>query len=165
MKLVREKRIEYIGDSYKDGYLKGAFLVIGATDRPEVNRRIFEDARKEGILVNIVDEPSRCDFIVPSIVERGDLTIAVSTGGKSPALSRRVREDLENRYGPEYGVLLRIMGKVREKVLERGEVSEANRRIFEGLLESPLLACIREKRWADVQGLIREYVGEDIPLD
>lgn len=165
MKLVREKRIEYIGDSYKDGYLKGAFFVIGATDRPEVNRRIFEDARKEGILVNIVDEPSRCDFIVPSIVERGDLTIAVSTGGKSPALSRRIREDLENRYGPEYGVLLRIMGKVREKVLERGEVSEANRRIFDGLLESPLLACIREKRWADVQGLIREYVGEDIPLD
>jgi len=165
MKLSREKRIAYLGDGYEARHLKGAFLVIGATDRPEVNRRIFEDARQEGILVNIVDEPSLCDFIIPAVFQREDLTVAVSTGGKSPALARRIREDLEGRYGPEYGVLLRIMGKIRKKVLEKREGSEANRRIFEDLLESPLLARIREERWEDVRILIREYVGEDIPLD
>lgn len=163
--LVQEKRIEHLGGPYEDRYLEGAFLVIGATDRPEVNRRIFEDARKRGVLVNIVDEPSRCDFIVPAVFNRGDLTVAVSTGGRSPALARRIREELEERYGPEYGTLLRIMGNIRRKILEKGAGPEANRLIFEDLLDAPLLACIREKRWEEARELIRERVGEDIPLD
>jgi len=163
--LVQEKRIEHLGGPYEDCYLEGAFMVIGATDRPEINRRIFEDARKRGVLVNIVDEPSRCDFIVPAVFNRGDLSVAVSTGGRSPALARRIREELEERYGPEYGTLLRIMGKIRRKILEKGAGPEANRRIFEDLLDAPLLACIREERWDEVRELIRERVGEDIPLD
>ncbi len=67
-----------------------------------VNGRIARDARALGIPVNIVDDPARCDFILPSVVERGDLLIAVSTGGKSPALAKKLRKELEDAYGPEY---------------------------------------------------------------
>ena len=74
-------------------------LVIGATDDENVNGQIAKNARARGIPVNIVDDPAGCDFILPSVVERGDLLIAVSTGGKSPALARKVREELEEAYG------------------------------------------------------------------
>lgn len=158
-------RIGWIGTPYEDRFLEGAFLAIGATDRPEVNRRVYEDARQRGVLVNVVDVPACCDFIVPSVVRRGDLTLAVSTGGRSPALAKRIREDLEARYGSEYADFLRVMGKIREKVVGEGKGSESNRLVFEEILRSPLLECIREGRWEDARKLVREYVGKDIPLD
>lgn len=158
-------RIGWIEAPYEDRFLEGAFLAIGATDRTEVNRRVYEDARKRGILVNVVDVPACCDFIVPSVVRRGDLTVAVSTGGRSPALAKKIREDLETRYGPEYSDFLRIMGKIREKIVGSGQGSESNRRVFEEILRSPLLECIREGRWDDARKLVREYAGEDVSLD
>jgi precorrin-2 dehydrogenase/sirohydrochlorin ferrochelatase len=158
-------RIGWIEAPYEDRFLEGAFLAIGATDRTDVNRRMYEDARRRGILVNVVDVPACCDFIVPSVVRRGDLTVAVSTGGRSPALAKKIREDLETRYGPEYSDFLRIMGKIREKIVGSGKGSESNRRVFEEILRSPLLECIREGRWDDARKLVREYVGEDVSLD
>jgi precorrin-2 dehydrogenase/sirohydrochlorin ferrochelatase len=164
-KMADSGRIGWIEAPYEDRFLEGSFLAIGATDRPEVNRRVYEDARQRGVLVNVVDVPACCDFIVPSVVRRGDLTVAVSTGGRSPALAKKIREDLEARYGPEYADFLRIMGRIREKVIGSGQGSEANRRVFEEILRSPLLECIREGRWEDARKLVREYAGEDVPLD
>ena len=114
--------------------------------------------------MNIVDEPERCDFILPSIVERGDLSIAISTGGKSPALAKQLRQELEDIFGEEYDIYLRIMGEIREIVLARGRPSAENRVIFEALVQSDLLSFIHGKNWDAAQKIINEIVHEPIEL-
>jgi len=106
---------------YEERDLEGMFLAIAATDDPEVNRRVSEDARRLGVPVNVVDSLEASDFIVPSVVRRGDLVIAISTSGHSPALARRLREDLEARYGEEYARLLALVSRVRRRLIAAGE--------------------------------------------
>jgi precorrin-2 dehydrogenase / sirohydrochlorin ferrochelatase len=154
--LAGEGRIVHRAADYHEDQLRGAFLVIGATDSGTVNERIARDARLQGIPVNIVDDPARCDFLLPSIVVRGDLAIAVSTGGKSPALAKKLRKELEAAYGPEYAKLLDILGALREKVVARGRPSAENRELFEAVVSSDILDHIRAGRWERVEGLIRE---------
>lgn len=107
-------RIKYISRRYKKGDLKNAFLVIAATDSGETNKRISEDAP---YLVNIVDMPLLCNFIAPSVVRRGPLTIAVSTSGISPSLARTIRKELEGLYGREFVKHLNYIKKMRVKAL------------------------------------------------
>lgn len=140
----KARKIDHIDTAYQKRVLHGAFMVIGATDCDDVNAQISQDALSLGILVNIVDDPERCSFILPSLVQQGDLSIAVSTGGKSPALARKIKEDLQQQYGPEFKVLLEIMGSLRNKVLAQGRASEANKAVFEALVRSDLLQAIRD---------------------
>ena len=156
--------IAHIDGQYAAEHIASAFIVIGATDSRKVNEQIFRDARARHVLVNIVDEPERCDFILPSIVERGDLAVAVSTGGKSPALAKRLRRELEQIFGTEYEIYLNIMGQIRETVLARGKSSDQNRQIFELLVQSDLLDLIRKKDWSAVRVLIREILHEPIEV-
>ncbi len=152
------------GAGYEAAHIRDAYLVIGATDDEGVNGRIAADARALGIPVNIADEPARCDFILPSLVERGALTIAVSTAGKSPALAKKLRRELEAAYGGEYAVLLHILGKLREKVMAKGRSSAENRKKFEAVLASPILEMIRGGQWREVRALIRELTGVDMEV-
>jgi len=163
LKALRERqRIEHVAADYRAECLDGSFLAIGATDNARVNSRVYRDARKMGILVNIVDDPERCDFILPSLLVRGDLSISVSTGGKSPALARKLRMELEERYGPEYEILTRIMGMLRKRVIRRGRSSEENRRLFEAVVNSDVLEKIRAKDWDGVKKRIRDVTGETV---
>jgi len=149
---------------YEEAQLRGAFLVIGATDSDTVNERISRDARTLAIPVNIVDDPVRCDFILPSVLERGDLLIAVSTGGKSPALAKCLRKELEDTYGPEYGVLIEILGELREKVIVGGRFSNENRKLFEAVVQSNILDHIRAKRWRRLKEQILELTGVEMEV-
>ncbi|MBN1548978.1 MAG: bifunctional precorrin-2 dehydrogenase/sirohydrochlorin ferrochelatase [Syntrophaceae bacterium] len=164
LELKTHGSVTHIDDQYQSEQIDHAFLVVGATDNSDVNGKIFRDARVRNILVNIVDEPEHCDFILPSIVERGDLSIAISTGGKSPALAKQLRQELEGIFGEEYDVYLKIMGKIREVVLARSRPSDDNRKIFEALVQSELLSLIRSKNWDAVQKLVSETVHEPIEL-
>jgi precorrin-2 dehydrogenase/sirohydrochlorin ferrochelatase len=162
--LVREGAIVNHAADYHEDQLHGAFLVIGATDSDAVNERIARDARARGIPVNIVDDPARCDFILPSVVERGDLAIAVSTGGRSPALARKLRTELERAYGPEYASLVAILGELREKVIAGGRPSAENRALFEAVVSSDILDHIRAGRWERVEELIRGLTGVEMEV-
>jgi precorrin-2 dehydrogenase/sirohydrochlorin ferrochelatase len=159
-----EGRIIHREADFEESHLSGAFLVIGATDDETVNGRIAENARARGIPVNIVDDPARCDFILPSVVERGDLLISVSTGGKSPALARKVREDLEEAYGAEYAVLLEILGELREKVIAAGRSSAENRERFVAVVRSEILDEIRRKDWTKVSEMISGLTGVEMEV-
>jgi len=139
-------------------------MVICATDDKEVNEQVMRDCRSRGIPVNVVDDPERCDFILPSIAEQGDLMIAVSTGGKSPALAKRLRKEMERKYGPEYRELLNIMGKLRSRIVARGRPSEENRAVFEAVINSDILEELRRGDMARVKVIIRELTGEDLEL-
>ena len=163
--LTRNKKICHIADHYRLEHIEEAFLVIGATDDDAVNERISVDSRRRNIWVNIVDDPARCDFILPSVVRQGDLNIAISTGGKSPALAKQIREELEKKFGPEYGRLLMIMGVIREKVIARGAPSDVNKKVFESVLNSDILDCIRNKDWDQVKNIIEDTAGVSLAVD
>ena len=110
--------------------LDGMFLVIAATSSVEVNDLVSREARRRGALCNVVDDPVRCDFYYPAVVRRGSLQIAVSTGGRSPALAQRLRREIENQFAPEYADWVEHLGQKRKEALARAANSEDRRRLL-----------------------------------
>jgi precorrin-2 dehydrogenase/sirohydrochlorin ferrochelatase len=126
------------------GYVRGdlaeAFLAICATDSEEVNRAVHAEAEERHCLVNVVDVPELCTFIVPSVVKRGGLQIAISTGGAAPTVAKRLRKRLSSELGEEWADYVTLMGEVRALVLENVPGGEAARKpIFERIADSDLL--------------------------
>ena len=156
------RQIEFLGGEFSEAYLEGAFLVFAATDDVLLNRRVSQAAQQRGLLVNAVDQPADCNFIVPSVLTRGDLLIAVSTSGKSPAFARKVRVELERHFGEEYGLFLSLMGNLRKEILCLGLSQEENKRAFEELVYSDLLPAIREKNWDLASQIIEKVLGRPI---
>jgi len=113
--------------------LEGKFLVIVATSARELNESIFREAQQRQILCNVVDDPPHCDFYYPSVVRRGDLQIAISTAGHSPALAQRLRRELELQFGPEYGEWLSQLGKARQDLFTSNIDPEERRRLLHRL--------------------------------
>lgn len=141
--LAEDERLECVAEPYAAAHLEGARVVIAATDDEGVNARVAADARAAGAWVNVVDRPEQCDFIVPSQVRRGDLLIAISTGGAAPSLSRRLRKRLEAELGPEYGPFLVALRDVRDDLKARDVAPEVRRRVFERLTEDDVLEAAR----------------------
>lgn len=158
--LVAAGHIHFIQGDFSPHYLDGMTLVVGATDDQRVNRQVSAAAQARNVLVNIVDAPELCTFIVPAQVRRGSLTIAVSTGGASPALARQVREELEQLFGPEYGRYLRLLQSVRNQVLSRRRGHPENPRLFQRLVAGPLQAAISREDRPQVLAALAEVLGE-----
>ena len=160
---LKEKDIiSHIATEYTGDLINGAALVIGATDDEKTNAAISLDARNKGISVNIVDDPQKCDFILPSLVQRGDLAITIGTGGKSPALARRLREELEAKYGKEYETLLNILGNLRAKMVKNEGIGKD---WFESLLAEGILDSIKEKSVEKVKKTVHEITGEEVEIE
>ncbi len=115
--------------------LDGAYLVIAATTDRSVNAAVSSYCRKKNILINVVDSPKECSFILPSIIRRGDLTISISTDGISPALSKKIRQDLEKVFGVGYVGLLRMMKKIRPLVLKKMKTAQSRKNFFNKMLK------------------------------
>jgi precorrin-2 dehydrogenase/sirohydrochlorin ferrochelatase len=118
-----------------------------------------------GIPVNVVDQPADSDFIVPSVIRRGDLLIAVSTSGKSPALAKRIRERLGRQFGNEYRDFLIMMGRLRNEILLRRLSQEENSRIFHQLVNSTILDSIRRKDWKGIAIKLEKILKIRISLE
>ena len=151
--------------SYQSKDLDGMFLVIGATNDEKLNRQISEDAERLNTLCNIADRPEVCNFILPSIVQRDDLVITVSTSGKSPALAKKLRKVLEKQFGEEYGDFLKLMGAIRTKLLSQSHEPEAHKHLFEQLISGELLAMIRDRKEKDINSLLLEILGPGYRYD
>jgi siroheme synthase-like protein len=125
--------------------LDGAFLCVAASDDPAERAAIHRHARERGVLANLVDDVEHCDFAAPAVLRRGDLRIAVSTGGRSPALASRVRRLLEERFGPEWEQLTALLGEVREQTLPLlPDLGERSRRWRDALRLEELEALVRD---------------------
>jgi precorrin-2 dehydrogenase/sirohydrochlorin ferrochelatase len=163
--LAKSGDITLLGRSYRSEDLAGMFLVIGATDDENLNHQISADANRLNLLCNIADRPQDCNFILPSIVSRGDLTISISTSGKSPALAKKLRKSLEDQFGEEYAVLLQLMGAIRNQLLRQSHAPEAHKTLFEQLINSGLVDMIRENRTKEIDALLCEILGEGYVFD
>jgi precorrin-2 dehydrogenase/sirohydrochlorin ferrochelatase len=149
---------------YQTGDLKGAFLAYAATNDEDVHAAVAREAEELGVPLNVVDRPRWCSFIVPAVMARGDLMVAVSTSGGSPALARRVRQDIERALGPEYERALAVLACLRRHLEGRGLSADERRRILTGLVQSELLECLSEPDSDAVDRLLARYAGEGVSL-
>ena len=139
--------------------LPGAFLVVVATDDPRVNREVAERARKASGLVNVAGDPAACSFLVPSVVRRGDLTVAISTGGGSPALARKLRQRLEQTVGPEYETFVAVLRLLRERARRAIADPEDRQAIYRRAVDSDLFEAAARGDSARVAARIEELVA------
>jgi precorrin-2 dehydrogenase/sirohydrochlorin ferrochelatase len=160
LQLSHQHKITLHQRAYRTADLAGMFLVIGATNNEVLNRQIKNDADARGILCNIVDRPNACNFILPSIVNRGDLLIAISTCGKSPAFAKHLRKELEQQFGPEYARFLQLMGAIRTRLLSRDHATEAHKKFFEQLIENGLLDLVRNGDEKRIDALLLDVLGK-----
>ena len=149
--------------SYRSSDLEEMFIVIGATDDEALNLRIYTDAGARNVLCNIADRPEVCNFILPAVVNRGDLVITISTSGKSPAYAKHLRKEMEKQYGAEQEDFLRLMGEIRKKFLadttDKHEPGSGKKR-FEALVDRGLVALIKKGDKTGVNRLLRECLGD-----
>lgn len=155
-------RLTWWRREYRAGDLAGCFLAYAATDDECLHERLAADARAAGVLLNVVDRPQWCDFIVPSVARRGDLVVAVSTSGRSPAMARRVRRDIEAMLVPEYECAIALFAGLRHHLAQLGWSFERRRDVFERLLDADLLGALQRADGAGVDRLLAEHTGEPI---
>ena len=162
--LADKGSITLIKRKYQEGDLKGVFLVISASNDRAVNASVYNEAQKRGVLINAADEPGRCSFIVPSIVDRGPLLIAVSTSGKAPLLAKKMRERLEEEIGEEYGKFTELIGKVRNKLLKSNIDRVKKERVIKALVNSPIPVWIREGSPGKIDAYLKDLLGKGFSL-
>ncbi|MGC7845993.1 precorrin-2 dehydrogenase/sirohydrochlorin ferrochelatase family protein [Desulforudis sp. 1088] len=133
----------YLPRRYRDGDVRGHFLVISATNDPGTNGKVARECARERVLINAVDDPANCNFYVPATVRRGDLVLAVSTAGKSPLLARKIREELESLYGDVYAQFLDYLGAKRAEIIRESPDDETKAGLLESCLSDEVMSALR----------------------
>lgn len=164
-KWAREGSLQIRRKKYDESDLDGANLVIASTDDEAVNTRVATDCRSRRIPVNVVDVTRLCEFIVPAIIEKGSIQIAVSTGGKSPALARTLKEDLQRAIGPEYDEVNQLLGSLRDGAKKKLPTDRDRKRFFDSLIEKGILGMLRDGRRRDAyETIARACEAAGVPL-
>jgi siroheme synthase-like protein len=154
--IARDGRLRWWPREYTSGDVTGFALVMVATDDDDVNALVAAEARERAIWVNCADDPARCDFILPSVLRRGPLTVAVSTGGASPTVAHMVREELEAVLPPNYAALTEVVADVRRELRERGIALDAQR--WRDALDGELKRLVAAGRPAEARERLRERI-------
>lgn len=157
--IIREGIVSLIPRNFESGDLDGIWLVIAATDDRHVQKAVYREAQEKRIFCNVVDESEVCSFIVPSTVRRGELCIAISTGGESPALAKALRKDLENRFGTEWGIYVSLLGELRSLVIEvhQGQIAIEK---CSRLADLSVPEWIKQKQWGRLEEWAVQICGE-----
>lgn len=159
-------RISIARRAYRDGDMTGYHLVYAATGDRELQRRLFEEARRLNILINVADSPEFCSFIVPSVLRRGRLQVAISTAGASPATARVVRERMEQWLGDEMEVLVEVMAGARDWLKRREPDASVRARKLGALAAAEDLGRIlRAGDISALERIAREYLGPEVTLN
>lgn len=149
--LSRDAALTVHRRTYRAADLDGQWLVIAATDAPELNESIFAEAERRRVFCNVVDQPGTCTFHVPAVVRRGLLQIAISTGGASPALAKRIRKQLETQFGPPYERFLEALRDLRAHLRRKYPQNQARRqRVLESFIDSSAAHALSENAEPDV---------------
>ncbi len=154
-------KILFLQRCYQEGDLEHASLVIAATSDIETNHTVWREAQRRGCLVNVVDDPQHSNFIMPAVLHRGDMSIAVSTGGSSPALARRLRDIIGNLIGLEYGLLSEVLGELRPELIAGFPAGGARLQAVLRVLDSDILNIIRTQGKAAALTYGREKMHQE----
>ncbi len=160
--LVDDGAVKWIDRCYQQGDLQGATLAIVAVDDPAVGKKVSEEATRLNIPINVADIPEQCTFTLSSCIERGDLLVTISTGGKCPAFSRHMRLKLEEIVDDAYGDLLNMLGDAREEMLEAGISSDNCRDSLNKIIDSDILSFLREGERGKAAAFADKTVSEAI---
>jgi precorrin-2 dehydrogenase / sirohydrochlorin ferrochelatase len=155
-------KIDWLPRDYVEGDLRGAFLVFAATNNREVQFQIKNEAAKSGCILNSADDPGGSDFHVPAHFRRGKMLIAISTGGGSPALAKKIREQLEQSIGPEYEAVVELLALVREKLLGGQDEGAVHTELFRRLLQMGVVDLLLAANWFELQMLLLRELPEEI---
>ncbi len=162
--LVAAGLLEWQQREYLHGDLRDSKLVFAATDNRKIQNQIVAEANDSGIPVNVIDMPEACTFQVPASFRRGELLITVATGGGSPALAARIRKNIESLYGPEYDLLIALMAELRKEVVGKSDAHFEHKKLFGRVLDSDILDCIRERKWKNLEALLRDILPSGIDV-
>jgi siroheme synthase-like protein len=154
---VDEQRIGYNAKNYAPGDIAGYELAFVATDDSTINAVVYEEGKIRGVWVNAADDPAHCDFILPAVIRRGDLAVAISTGGGSPAAARAIREELDQYFTPDYAGFVQIAGEVRQELREKSLCASADR--WNKALKGDFRRVIQKGRVEEAKLLLLEALG------
>jgi precorrin-2 dehydrogenase len=149
--LARKKKLRWDERPFRSSDLGGAFLVVAATSSPSLHARIFRQARRRGVLCNVADDPEHCDFYYGSVVRRGELQIAISTGGHSPALAQQLRKKMEKQFGADYEEWLKELGKIRRRLFAKKIKPERRRALLHKLASEVSFEEFRRRKLRKVR--------------
>jgi len=152
--LAQSKQIRVLRRPYAEGDCDDATLVFSATDDPSVSLKVF-DAEA---LVNTADQPELCDFIMPAVLRRGDIAVAISTGGSSPGLAARLRDEIAEIIGPEYGQLAELLQRVRPEILKRVPDQEQRKALHYRILNSDIIERLKQGDSDGAERRLRELI-------
>ena len=158
--LAAAGKIQYRQGNFQECDLQGMWLVVGTGNDREENERIVRAAECRRIFYNIVDVTLLCSFITPAIVSRGDVNIAISTSGTSPALAQRLKKEISELVGPEYGQIAEILGELRPRILEEIPDREKRFALFHHIVNSEVLSLLRVGLKTEALQLIETYIGD-----
>ena len=156
---ARDGEIEHVARPYRTGDLEGAVLAVAEPGEPAADASFFAEAERRGMFANVEDDLEHCSFIMPALVRRGDLVVAISTSGRAPALAVRLRERLQRELGPEYGALLELAGRLRAPLARTVPEFEERRRRWYELVDSDVLVLFREGRASEARELAERIMG------
>jgi precorrin-2 dehydrogenase/sirohydrochlorin ferrochelatase len=157
--LAASGELEWLAEEYTPAHLDGARLVFAATDDAALNARVAGDARSRGALVNVAEPPDAGDFLVPASIKRGEVCLAVSTGGASPALAKKLREQLETVVGGEYGALAQLLGELRPQAEQQVKGQRKRQQFYEAVVNSDVLELLRGGRDDEARARCRELLA------
>lgn len=158
--LIDDKKIKYLRDKYNFKHISDFYLVYAATNDSKVNEAVYSQCSQKNILVNVVDKPEICNFIVPSKVKKGDLTIAISTNGKSPMLARKIRQDLEKVYDYRYELFIDIMGEVRKEVFHTLKDAKKRSEFYKAIVYSDFIDRLTSQNRDEIQKEIMNILSK-----
>jgi precorrin-2 dehydrogenase/sirohydrochlorin ferrochelatase len=160
--LADEKRIELRKRAYAHGDCAGATLVFSATDDPETSRAVYEEASALRIFINTADQPALCSFIMPAVVRRGDIGVAISTGGASPALAARLRRKISNVIGSEYARLAELLSRTRSEIRGRIRDERERKELHYRILDSDIMTLLKQNDGAGAERRLHEIIEDFI---
>jgi precorrin-2 dehydrogenase/sirohydrochlorin ferrochelatase len=159
VELARQRKVVHMKREYSQGDMEGASLVYATTDDSALHQRLYAEARGRGIPINVADVPSLCTFISPAVLTRGVLKIAVSTGGASPGMAKRIVDRLERLFGPEYGVALEIMRAARHHLKSTESNVQTRARKLTALAASRIPEFLRKGDLEAIDKLLTHHIG------
>lgn len=151
--------IEYTPRDYQEGDVEGYHVVMVATDDGAVNSDVAAEGRRRGVWVNAADDTKNCDFILPAVIRRGAITLAASTGGASPALARRLREELEAYLTEEMPALADLLGEVRSDLRKRGEIPDAE--VWQDAIDEDLRVLLAQRKYRQAKARLLKSLGHE----